>query len=515
MLIYYWFPYLISAVINILLAFYILRYRKKRGAFSLLVQIISISIWSILEGLIWFDLDLETRRLICSFQYIFIVLVPTFFFIFSYEYTGRSIFTRRRYYAALFLIPLFTIFMVWTDAGHHLFYTDYWIEESGPIRVMVLSYGPVFKIWALYAYALAIWSATVILKSYHTSPVLNKKQYVAILLGMAIPYFGNITYLLNLFPLPIYDLTPLMYTFTAFLLSWAFSRNKLLDLIPVARSEVLKNMSDGVMILDNHGRVGDLNPAAEMILELPSQDAVGCSVSDLFKDKPELVEVFLNTKEQLDTIKMIKEGNEMFYDIRRSPLIDRKNYSMGRILVLRDMTEQRKMEKELERFATTDTLTGILNRRHFTWLAENELIRTKRYNSAISLIMIDIDHFKDVNDNYGHDVGDMVLKAMVRTCQEKLREIDLFARWGGEEFVILLPETGSEAANEVAERLREAIENMVLPSPSEDIKITISLGLTEFILNKTTLSSGLKKADQAMYLSKRQGRNRVSCLKES
>ncbi len=127
-----------------------------------------------------------------------------------------------------------------------------------------------------------------------------------------------------------------------------------------------------------------------------------------------------------------------------------------------DVTDRKNMELELERQAHIDYLTGINNRRHFMMLANNELRRDKRHHHDLSLLMFDVDHFKAINDQYGHQVGDHVLQKLVTECREHLRTEDIFGRIGGEEFAVLLPETGIEAAIEVAERLRMVTANTFL-----------------------------------------------------
>ena len=160
--------------------------------------------------------------------------------------------------------------------------------------------------------------------------------------------------------------------------------------------------------------------------------------------------------------------------------------------------------------AITDPLTGILNRRGLERWGQYEIDRAKRFNSPLSAIFFDLDKFKEVNDTYGHDAGDDVLKQVVSCCLSVIRNIDIFSRVGGEEFLIILPETSLPIAIQVAERIRQSTEDCKFLSNSHQIKITISLGAVELNEDIDTLAELMTKADQYMYQSKQSGRNKIS-----
>ena len=173
--------------------------------------------------------------------------------------------------------------------------------------------------------------------------------------------------------------------------------------------------------------------------------------------------------------------------------------------VIRDITERKKMQDELTKLATTDTLTGIFNRRKMEELLVMEMHRATRYKTPLSLIIFDIDHFKRINDLNGHSAGDSVLRTVVDIVKTHLRDTDYFCRWGGEEFLILCPETGLEEAAKLAERLRTIIANQNFEGVGY---ISKSSGVTQFC-EKDTMDSFLKRADDALYRAKNKGRNRV------
>ena len=169
------------------------------------------------------------------------------------------------------------------------------------------------------------------------------------------------------------------------------------------------------------------------------------------------------------------------------------------------------MFEKIQGMAILDTLTGIYNRRYFYEYAENEIIRSQRYNNEMSLIMLDIDHFKLVNDRFGHLIGDQTLKMIVDTCISVLRKSDVMCRFGGEEFLVLLPETSKLDAVIAAKRICQAIAEQSLPTDSElgPVSVTVSIGITQLKSKTETLEDLIGQADQALYEAKETGRNRV------
>ena len=167
-----------------------------------------------------------------------------------------------------------------------------------------------------------------------------------------------------------------------------------------------------------------------------------------------------------------------------------------------------RLYQQVHDLATKDELTKLYNRRHFYTLAEKELERSRRYQHPVSIMMLDIDHFKQINDSYGHLVGDQVLAFIAALIQKNKRKIDIAARYGGEEFVFLLPETGPEKAEAYANRLLEKIQNAAFEHDSEKISVTVSIGLT-CSNGKANLNELLNQSDEALYKAKANGRNRV------
>jgi len=181
-----------------------------------------------------------------------------------------------------------------------------------------------------------------------------------------------------------------------------------------------------------------------------------------------------------------------------------------------DLLHQTREKTVYEEQASVDPLTGALNRRKFDELAKNEIERVLRRHHRISIMFLDIDHFKRVNDTYGHAIGDIVLQKFFQACQKVARETDILSRFGGEEFLILLPETNLNSAARIAERIREFISKLVISVDGNDISITVSIGVTEWHKkNTSSLDELIQQADKALYQAKTSGRNRVVLLEAS
>ena len=195
------------------------------------------------------------------------------------------------------------------------------------------------------------------------------------------------------------------------------------------------------------------------------------------------------------------------------PLRDSDNSVSSIFVIVQDVTELATYEQKMMEMNVRDGLTGIYNRRHFESRLAAECERHRRYSRQLTLLMIDIDFFKAVNDTYGHQCGDLVLKEVTAGIASLIRKSDCLARYGGEEFCCLLPETSLDNALMLAELFRRHVEGVSLQHESHSLKVTISVGVSEFLAEDTS-ETLLKKADEALYEAKRTGRNKVVTLEK-
>ncbi|MEQ9004259.1 MAG: GGDEF domain-containing protein, partial [Pseudomonadales bacterium] len=192
------------------------------------------------------------------------------------------------------------------------------------------------------------------------------------------------------------------------------------------------------------------------------------------------------------------------------------------VLVLRDITERleaegalRQVKQEMERLAHTDALTGLHNRRYFLRRMNEESERVKRHGHALSVLLLDLDHFKEINDTHGHDAGDRMLEQIARVIEASKRDSDVAARLGGEEFALLLPETSVDGALRLAERLRVLIADTTISTvAAASVGLTTSIGVATVSPSTPSAAALLQRADRALYEAKRAGRNAVHCARD-
>ena len=249
-----------------------------------------------------------------------------------------------------------------------------------------------------------------------------------------------------------------------------------------------------------------------ILLDLMMPDMSGLEVCQAVKADEvytDLPIIFLTaSSEQNDLVKAFNEGA---VDYITKPF--KKYELLARVKTHLELKQTRDKllaaYLHLEQLVLTDPLTGVPNRRYLLQAGEQEFSRTRRYQRPLSIMMIDIDYFRNINNDYGHDVGDKALKLVATTIQQCLRSVDGFGRFGGEEFVVLLPETKIEDALSVAERIRQSVAQISMELKSIHRQITVSIGVADFINTDESLDQLLKRADQALFKAKDQGRNQI------
>lgn len=280
---------------------------------------------------------------------------------------------------------------------------------------------------------------------------------------------------------------------------------------------VFENEPECVKIVTPDGSLLDMNPAGLAMLGVDSvEDVRHVGLLEFIDEEYREAFVALHKRVcagqsgKLEFPIHSKKGTVRWVETHATPLFNPDGAVRALLGVTRDITERRILQQELQNQAHMDYLTGLANRRYFMEQAEAELSRAVRYGNALSLLMLDIDFFKKVNDTYGHKTGDMVLQKLSQVCRDELREIDIPARIGGEEFAILLPETDGARAVEVAERLRLTIADLSIPLESGlPLQFTVSIGVATLTGDKVNIDMLLHLADQALYKAKNGGRNKV------
>lgn len=289
--------------------------------------------------------------------------------------------------------------------------------------------------------------------------------------------------------------------------------------------DLVENMHDGVYFVDRERRITFWNKGAERITGYAPAEVVGKSCADnilvhvdvigrqLCKGSCPLVAAMADgAPHEAEVYLHHKQGHRLPVWVRTSPLLDKEGRFTGAVEMFTDISSRRALAQQVEdlkKLALIDPLTGLPNRRHLETQLHARLEELRRSGAGFGLLFIDIDHFKQVNDRHGHDVGDQVLTTIANTLSLSVRPLDLVCRWGGEEFAGIFPHTAGATLRGLAERLRVLVAHSRVDTGTEVLAATVSIGGSVANI-KDFAASLVKRADALMYASKESGRNRVT-----
>jgi diguanylate cyclase (GGDEF)-like protein len=516
----------IAALISLSVAPSSWRRKAYPGSRPLAVLLVCLAWWSFTYALFWLRLPQFPEFFWLDATYLGLAFVPVALIGFTLQFTGRGALLTRRNVILLSIIPVLANIILWTDPLHGWFFAGKRLPGAGSI----LDGGWGFYAFFSYAYLLVLSSAGLLIQAYVRARGLYRQQVAALLIGISFPIFANIISLLGASPLPNLDLTPVMFTLTGLFFAYALLRLGLLDIVPIARHTVVEQMSDGVLVLDSHGRVVDINPAALRLMNLSDSNApIGMQARELLAPWPLLRDRFSGVNATQQEVS-VPENPDQTIDLRIAPLYGRSGDEPGRLIILRDISKRTLAERELRRTnerlreqiseneqlqealreqAIRDSLTGVFNRRYLEESLVRELARVDREEQPLSVAMLDIDSFKNFNDSYGHSAGDRVLQSLATILVQNTRAADIVCRYGGEEFAVVLPGAPLEVAIGRIEKCRQAFEALHINLEGRELTSTLSAGIASFPKDGTTSDKLLDAADKALYLAKQKGRNIV------
>jgi len=280
-------------------------------------------------------------------------------------------------------------------------------------------------------------------------------------------------------------------------------------------ARLLSVSTAGIALIEN-GRIVDANPMLEQLTRHRRDNLIGMPLTSILvlHDRERLSRLLQgdDTRRPAETTVRCSDGSEFPAEMTVAALSDQQQ-NLSYLVELRSVAHRKAMEDELKQLARTDPLTGALNRRAFSESLDAELQRIARHPGQLALAILDLDHFKQLNDLYGHHTGDRALQRFVALCHQQMRGNDVFARLGGEEFALLMPQTDIDGARIIVERLLAALRAMRLEiaGASDNITISASAGLAGWC-DGDNADSLMRRADRALYQAKHRGRNRVECL---
>ena len=425
----------------------------------------------------------------------------------------------------VWIVPVFVVIAAFTNEWHGLVWPEIRPSDQIPY-VWFYGHGPIFWVGVAYQYLAIGISFVLISAAAWTRSGIYRRQALHVVAGVVVAIVGNGIYLARFIALPL-DITPMALAISTAIFYASVSRGRLLDLLPAARHRVVDLMPDGLLVLDEDFRVIDWNTAALTMWGIHRSDLTGVPVDDLVPPwstqvAPELADFRGGV---LRTTLLVGEDlrSRTYVDADVQRFSTRSRSSDGWIVVFRDASEIRRAEKDLQKAnerlealnktllaqAIHDSLTGLFNRAYLDEALPRELARCMRDGSTIALLILDVDHFKDVNDTYGHDIGDLVLKEVARLVGGIVRAGDIPCRFGGDEIVAVMPGAPEAEVAGVAERIRQRVSEERFGDERIHLAVTVSVGFAIFPTHADSSADLFRAADRALYAAKDAGRNRT------
>ncbi|MCE5208679.1 MAG: diguanylate cyclase [Chloroflexi bacterium] len=522
----------IALIVDLFIALIAWRKRRFPGGLALFFLMLAASEWSLFVILELYADTLPSKILCSQFAYIGSQSCPVLFLLLALAYTGEIERLRRRHIPLLFIVPFITLIFAFTNQYHGLIWTSF-TPYPGNERIIQYGHGPVFWIGVIgYSYLCLAIGALVIAQTIMRRKSTYRWQAISMLTATILPWLGNLMYITKINPFPGIDVSPIAFSLAGVIIAISILRFRFLDIAPIARDILFEKMVDNLIVLDPNNRVIDINPSALQLVDTTYQKCIGMSAADLLNTQfAQLLEPELLTTSQTEI--SWGESQDKILDVTLIPIMDKDNVITGRVLVAKDITKQQFIESQLQQANTTlqqqldkinklqetlreqairDPLTGLYNRRFLDDILTLQIGQAQRDNTSISLVMLDLDNFKIFNDTYGHSAGDAILKNLAEILKTKTRHGDFACRFGGEEFLVVMPGATLSAGLKRAEEWRQEFEGNPIIYEGETLNSTFSAGVATYPFHAITIDGLIKIADKGLYLAKNAGRNRVASM---
>jgi diguanylate cyclase (GGDEF)-like protein/PAS domain S-box-containing protein len=517
---------LISALTTLITSILVARHEVP-GSTALGGVLLGSFVWSSAYALTWSFTELNEKVLWLKIMYFGVIAIPPLFLIFALQITHHETWLTARTVVALCVMPVIMLTFVWFDI--RFLFPTLELRQVDDLRVLQIERGPGFWLNTFYSYAIILLAFYFLVRSSLKATPFYRRQYLTILIGSLVPFLASALTQLSYKELADLDMAPISVGISGIIYVYAILRYQFMDLVPVARELLIESMSDGVLVLDVQGRIVDINPAMKDFLAIEPGSLIGYPIAEVMHSWAYSLELLLSGMETHTEIRLPGKPSR-YLDLRITLLYDDHNKLSGRLIVFRDVTDRKAVEKDLRRAmdrlqnqlieigtlqsklreqAIRDALTNLFNRRYLEETLERELSRAERESYPLCVIMMDLDYFKEVNDTYGHEAGDVVLKTLADTAVQQSRHGDFVCRYGGEEFVVVMPNIGIETAKRRADELHQTINALNIPYGVFNLTTTISMGVAAYPDHGGTKEELIRAADRALYVAKNTGRNRV------
>ncbi|MCE5256138.1 MAG: diguanylate cyclase [Spirochaetaceae bacterium] len=446
------------------------------------------------------------------FQHLGIQLLPVLWFMFALSIMRKRDALSRFVRILLWIPPVVMLILSQTLGGLNLLHPDARLAEGGTLSLFMYDRG-----WAMYLVtaiqSIYLVASTVLFTIGLVRGIpIPRNQLTIYWIGSLLPWASSLAYIGGITPNNM-DTTPIALSLSVLFFAIGFFKVGMLDIAPLAHDKIFEGSLNGIMVIDKKHRFMDANPRMLSIVPSLTSAEPGTPATTVLADYPDLIRMLDSGRPSAIEFRPLggaaQATDQLVFQVRSTSLKGKSGKDLGILLDFHDITEMKMLQLRLEYMAIHDELTGIYNRRYLNEAANREVERARRYGSYFSVILFDFDLFKNINDTYGHLAGDLVLKTVAETCGRILRQSDVLGRFGGEELLLLLPETTQENAMKVAEKVRSEIESLVVVYKGKEIRLTASFGVAGLKEEDADFEQLMIEADRALYRAKEGGRNRV------
>ena len=495
----YFVIYLIIAIIvSSFINIYAWRHRETRGSRAFMAACSAAILWMVSDVIGRTSETYDGQWFAEIIRYLGVSVLPVTLFIFIRQYCGKEISSRNIKW--LLLIPVVSWLMVISNPLHHLFFKSLTV---GVNTTMKGEYGNYFWFVHLpYSYMLMLIGFWTVLMELSRASRHYRKQILFLLASLCIPFLFNVIGVFNL--IEDFRYTPLSFPIFFSIMAYAIYRHQFLGSNPIGYEAVFKTIRDGVLILDRYDVIRDINPAAAKGLKKEPAQVIGTFVREAFENWDPAVKLYDQNPVKLGEIEVSLFGSTRFLSIESTPLITSNRVYEGRIVTIRDITDKHQHQLSLEALAFHDPLTRVANRRKFQEEVERAIEKADELNQPFALLFFDLNRFKVVNDTFGHDVGDELLKYVAARVASILRKPDILARLGGDEFGLLLHNCNEDGVDLVVERMLDNVQRPFKVGEN-NLVADLSIGAAYYPQNGKNLTELLRHADSAMYQAKQNG----------
>jgi diguanylate cyclase (GGDEF)-like protein len=453
-------------------------------------------------------------------QYIALPFIPAIWVVLSIEYCKIRAKHIRLFYFFLFLIPLITFALRLTSNLQPWYYRNMELVSNGYFNVLIFDKGQWYYVQTIYSILCGIYATINYLNLSKRVVALMRRQAIIMALASIMPILALILNIGQIAPYGV-DVGPFSLLFDYSLFMFGMYRYNMLSLVPIAREKVFDWIQDGVLVMDMDLRAIDMNLSVQKIFPQLKDQRYGVKLAEILPNHADLINQIEewnhdpeNTQNLLLEMKQTSmDETENHFQLKLTKLFE-GSIQIGITMIISDVTATKALMDQLVNLARVDSMTGLMNRRYFFERVEYEVERANRNKSIFSFIFFDLDNFKNINDQYGHSAGDNMIVYVSDVCRKQLRSIDLFTRFGGDEFIVYLPDCDKRNAVEVAERLRSSIQDEAVEYSGQMIQLSASFGVESHDVkiqgDCTDVNLIFRASDEAMYLAKRNGKNSVS-----